>query len=338
MTDSDPPLPHPTPRRYYDIASLESSPPTPRRSNTTGLDPDTSESQANNRSRSILNLTSSTLFGIYSPTSDESVRWHISTPFGNGAETPRLASTEEPISLDAALRKPSPQNVETPKTHASCINTRPPLILRLPLLFICGVAYGLIITHLHDDQQLAPVKVDHIDRNSWRYLMLWGSAGVVLGGLLPWVDKYWEGALGVKSRSKLESPVSGGDDVDEDEPVSGSGGANWNQVVRGVGAFVGIAFAIVSTLSLGSKDVANLTSAQTPLAVYSAGLAHLGIGQPVSMVPRRSLETRVLSFLVCWYNRYCGVAWAEPRYDAPSTISFAPGGRQIKQLIRQYHA
>jgi len=126
------------------------------------------------------------------------------------------------------------------------------------LLFIFGVAYGVIISHLHDKQQVAPVQVDlrGVEHNSWRYLVGWGGVGVLIGGLLPWVDILWEEVLGnnkdVFASNPLSdrpvSPTSGEDGDERPTSRSGSGlGADWNPVVRGIGAFVGIAFAIVST-------------------------------------------------------------------------------------------
>lgn len=131
-----------------------------------------------------------------------------------------------------------------------------PLSERVVLLFIFGVAYGVIISHLHDSQQVSPVQVDlkGIEHNSWGYLIGWGGVGVLIGALLPWVDMLWEEVFGndkdvFASRSLPERPVSpiAGEDGDE-RPASRSGsglGADWNPVVRGIGAFVGIAFAIV---------------------------------------------------------------------------------------------
>lgn len=85
--------------------------------------------------------------------------------------------------------------------------------------------------------------------------MFWGVAGVGLGSLLPWVDILWEDTLGTEDgfgryQTSKEGARLRGRSTDEDEgPPSriGSGmGADWNPVVRSIGAFVGIAFAIVS--------------------------------------------------------------------------------------------
>jgi len=108
--------------------------------------------------------------------------------------------------------------------------------LRGITLFGLGMLYGLLVRHLHDERQFAPFQVEGMikPRNDWRYLVLWGVAGVALGSLLPWVDTFWEsdgqGTL-VKEETKVENV--------------GGFAADWTPVVRSVGAFVGIAFAIV---------------------------------------------------------------------------------------------
>lgn len=234
---ADTPLSQPTPRRYFDLNSTDSSPPNSRRPDLFTLESDPGEEPR--RSGSALNLTSSTLFGIYSHAGDESGR----TPIGTGAQTPRLFPGEDRLSSPDTFSKPI-----SPKVHVSG-QSRPSLFLRFPLLFICGMAYGAIITHLHDDQRLAPVKIDHIDRYSWRYLIIWGTAGVILGGLLPWMDLLWGDTVEESQARQPQTPklcaIEGGEAGER--PNSSYGSANWNQTVRGIGAFVGIAFAIVGT-------------------------------------------------------------------------------------------
>lgn len=238
-------LPQPTPRRYFDLNSTESSPPTSRPLDLSMLEIDPGEEPR--RSGSALNLTSSTLFGIYSRSGDESGR----SPFGTGAQTPRLLPGDDRLSSSTVCSKPVLPKVQTLR-HRVSEQRRPSLFLRFPLLFICGMAYGVIITHLHDNQRLAPVKIHHIDRNSWRYLILWGTAGVILGGVLPWIDILWEEPVeetkAGQPQTPILSPIEGGEE--DMRPSSSSGSANWNQPVRGIGAFVGIAFAIVSTFPL----------------------------------------------------------------------------------------
>ena len=83
--------------------------------------------------------------------------------------------------------------------------------------------------------------------------MAWGGVGVLLGGLLPWIDVLWEEVSWRDAEVFASKPEdSRPADASEDQgprPASRSGsglGADWNPVVRSVGAFIGIAFAIVS--------------------------------------------------------------------------------------------
>lgn len=253
MTKSSP-LIQPIPRRTFEMTPISTGPPTPsrRRSNSSIAEPETGEIPSTNRTRSILNLTSSTLFGIYSPSGDEGAREEPSTP-SYGAQTPaRQSISNERPSPVIGVSGPALQPVKITQPHSSD-GDRLPLILRFMSLFIFGMAYGLLVTHLHDHQQLAPIWVDRIDRHSWRYLISWGGAGVFLGGLLPWVDSFvekaWEGNKNAPaSNIKPATPISG-IQSDEDEGsrsgVDSGLGADWNPIVRGIGAFIGIVFAIV---------------------------------------------------------------------------------------------
>ena len=139
------------------------------------------------------------------------------------------------------------------QTHQTLLEYILPLGFRTSLLFSFGVAYGVIVSHLHDHQQMAPVQLEGVEQSSWVYLMAWGVVGVLLGGLLPWIDVFWEEVSGEdKGVSDLKSQDSRPADTSEDQdssPASRSAsslGADWNPVVRSVGAFIGIAFAIVS--------------------------------------------------------------------------------------------
>jgi len=107
-----------------------------------------------------------------------------------------------------------------------------------------------LVRHLHDDQQLAPFQVEGIIKpsNDWRYLVFWGVAGVALGSLLPWVDTLFSPApkeaveeYGNKGTSSPKKIVGPDEELDSNSVL----GADWTPVVRSVGGFVGIAYAIV---------------------------------------------------------------------------------------------
>lgn len=107
------------------------------------------------------------------------------------------------------------------------------------------MGYGSLVTHLHNDQRLAPFQVEGIIKPSynWSYLVFWGVAGVGLGSLLPWVDTMWEDTTTEQYSEKERHGSVVEDDADSDDSGFAS---DWNPVVRSIGAFVGIAFAIVS--------------------------------------------------------------------------------------------
>ncbi|KAI9670379.1 MAG: hypothetical protein M1817_004422 [Caeruleum heppii] len=264
MANEQPPsILRPIPRRTFEItpASAESSAPAtpPQEPNPTFLEPKSPNSDAPpSRTRSILNLTSSTLVGIYSPTSGYGEKDEPPTPGGIGAQTPNSRrSLESPQLAPTDWQRPSIQRRPSSQPHhLGFSNFFLPLALRTILLFTFGIAYGVIVTHLHDNRQIAPVQVEGIERYDWRYLGFWGVAGVGLGSLLPWVDFLWEnnveqsseGDIAIKRGSRQERR---GSSTESDSSRSDAGrrsdsgmGADWNPVVRSVGAFVGIAFAI----------------------------------------------------------------------------------------------
>ncbi|KAL8908830.1 MAG: hypothetical protein Q9207_000556 [Kuettlingeria erythrocarpa] len=253
----------PTPRRHFDFTPSSSNPPTPAPEPQATLDqePDNSGNGNGNgsglkfsdRTRSILNLTSSTLFGIYAPS--DSPRDGSSTPWASGLDMPGTSPKgfgDDKLPVTGAYDQPQ-MHRRPLQPHTTLRNYCVPLVLRTMLLFFFGVAYGSIVTHLHDNQRIAPVKVEGIHRYTWRYLAFWGAAGVFLGTLLPMIDGFWERTLG--ERAYLEAILAVPEDVgpqgesSEDDQGPSKGiesvlGADWNPAVRSIGAFVGIAFAI----------------------------------------------------------------------------------------------
>ena len=259
MTQDNPNLLHPRPRRPFDITPSSSDSSLPDTSSGQPSDPtrlDTENEKPINHNRSILNLTSSTLFGIYTPVASglDTKGDEPSTPWGS--QTPGRGSLEDNRpSIISAYERPQLRKTQSHPHQSKFWGTVVPLGERIILLFCFGVAYGVIISHLHDTQQVAPVQLEGVQHSSWIYLIGWGGVGVILGGLLPWVDMLWEELLGDEkdvfvSNSKPTGlrrlSTTGGDGDERPASRAGSGsGADWNPVVRSIGAFVGIAFAIV---------------------------------------------------------------------------------------------
>ncbi|MCJ1477915.1 hypothetical protein MMC13_006589 [Lambiella insularis] len=259
------PILRPLPQRSFQITPVSTEPSTPpsaaaenNESSSLNTSSNTGGAFTPSRTRSILNLTSSTLFGIFSPPDNDGGRDEFNTPLGTGAVTPASPRTPKLQALDARKTPVRPLELHRPRDDsphhsAGTMRVLISVTFRTTLLFAFGMAYGIIVTHLHDDQRLAPVKVGGIDRYSWSYLLFWGIAGVALGNMLPWVDIVWKDVLGSSQEvgHDNEKAVNGAplenSSVEAEKSIASaeSGlGADWNPVVRSIGAFIGIAFAI----------------------------------------------------------------------------------------------
>jgi len=147
-------------------------------------------------------------------------------------------------------------------------------------LFVAGVAYGVIVTRLHESRSIAPVELQLeavLDRTSWLYLGFWGVAGVVLGSLLPFIDRALaagneddDQACDIHS-DKKHAMQNASENVDGQEPRITYLGAEWNPLVRSIGAFVGIAFAIVSHSLPLKSPLYQATNALLSLSAVSPG-------------------------------------------------------------------
>lgn len=246
----------PPPRHPFELGTITppSIPSTPREDSQSSFPPAVQSSMDGtstpSRTRSIINLTSSTLFGIYNHTGFATDREEPSTPWGTGAQTPMdsrrssmdLLRSSVPEAYTNGYKGSVPKRKSTaPRKHSHNVARKGlmgyylPLLVRTAALFAVGVSYGLLISHLHDRQGIAPVKVEGINRSTWPYFAFWGTAGVLLGHALPYADAFWA----TEDDGEAESP----DNAEGRRPRARGMGA-WNDVVRSIGAFVGIAFAI----------------------------------------------------------------------------------------------
>ncbi|KAL2195490.1 insulin-induced protein-domain-containing protein [Corynascus similis CBS 632.67] len=232
---------------------------------------------------SFLNLTSPTLRGIYSPSTlasfikgeDDQEQDEDQDQDSYFRDSDRPSGSETPAYL--LTRHSSLHQMTTPLLSSAA--SSPParkrevvlrLVLRAALLFVLGVGYGVLVTRLpqnshlqdHPSHRLAAAYESHYE---WRYLVFWGLAGVTLGSLLPWFDRFWEErARSSASLPLIRSSNSGSvtkrdarkeeqeeEEAEVDTTIASKSSlpspppqTDWALVIRGIGAFVGIAFAI----------------------------------------------------------------------------------------------
>ncbi|RDW57934.1 INSIG family protein [Aspergillus mulundensis] len=243
MSDDEARVLRPRPQRVFRVNDSSGSSTPAEPSNTGTLTPKEPGSAAISRNESIMNLTSPTLYGIYSPTAFEGVRdedsaWGTEAD-PNGPKVPPTLARNRTESA-AVLR------TRSRLSHGLFRGVILPQTIRSALLFAFGVVYGIITIHLHENHWITPVKLEYTHfYGSWEYLGFWGLTGVAIGNVLPWLDSYLDGAV-------AEGKQSGNDSAEL--------ALSWSAVVRSVGAFVGIAFAMVKSLpcQLFPETLANI--------------------------------------------------------------------------------
>ncbi|KAI5860553.1 insulin-induced protein [Durotheca rogersii] len=272
-----PPLLRPIPRRPFDRHYAEPTPPEddippadPSRGpglNLESLNSRLLDSSRNNsfepapvsRAPSALNLTGSTLMGIFTPTTYGKDKFYLgydepSTPWGTGAETPaKWANTDDlPYETQKQRLRPTsnrpPLHPSPPSQPLSASQFAFYVGFRILLLSGLGMLYGIVIAQLQGRHNATPafhvrgVLPAAAGYSGWEYTAFWGVFSVLTGTLLPWFDDIWEKAFGqdgeaAEPASKTMAVGEGGSDK-SDSPI------DWPLAIRGIGAFVGIAFAI----------------------------------------------------------------------------------------------
>lgn len=294
-------------------------------------------SPAISRPASLMNLTSSTLYGIYSPTAGTSSLGRDrdepqESPWGMGAQTPIRRPDIDDATFELMRershlnrRRSSYKGAEIPRVppHVSSIQ----MALRTALLFMLGLGYGALVTRLHEQQGAAATADGLLEPGfNSKYLGAWGVAGVVLGSLLPWFDGVWEARFGAGDE---DVAVTDGDNA-PDKALDTS--LDWALVMRAIGAFVGIVFAIVSRPShtTGICQPMLTSVAQTLLVFDAPSLRHPRPGQPAALVAHRPLQAWLSALRRRWPGRLPPPAGHQPRHDAHALAAHSPkpGRRQ----------
>ncbi|KAI0010271.1 insulin-induced protein-domain-containing protein [Xylariaceae sp. FL0662B] len=253
--EDGPPLLQPIPRRPFDRHIRELTPPDedsiPRNLDSSSalnleainsrlLNPRNNaptDSASISRADSEMNLTGSTLMGIYRPIFG---RDRPSTPGGARTETPAKS-----LNLDDPFHEMQRERTR-PTRRRSTLRPAPPppplsksaiafyLSIRVLLLSGLGILYGILVAQFQNRHK-GILKTSGYD---WWYMTFWVLAGNMLGSLLPSFDDIWEKNFGqddVAIESAEEHAAE--DDTSSKEPA-------FAPTIRIIGCFVGIAFAI----------------------------------------------------------------------------------------------
>lgn len=254
MDQQGPPILRPIPRRPFGLNLTSPTPPSGDSNPSTPapaapsqiptpqlLNPRVSASGNVSRSQSSLNLTSSALFGIFSPLSpnrDDPFRDEADDAWGADEEdTPvrRPDLDDETYELLRERSRALSDRMRAGETAPSHARVAWSLGTRIGLLFLLGMGYGALVTRLRGGRSLPFTEgAEREEELSAGYLVAWGMSGVALGALLPWFDGVWEVAFG-----------GGLANVREEKAEGSKAGTDWSHVVRSIGAFVGIIFALV---------------------------------------------------------------------------------------------
>ncbi|KJZ73247.1 hypothetical protein HIM_07444 [Hirsutella minnesotensis 3608] len=286
MSDDGPPLiVRPIPRRPFHVDFLSATPPCEDEQDSGDVDShhgslasrlrDPLYQQIDtsflSRPQSTAELTSPALMSIYSPTWSNPQQSDLDaeenpTPWGTRAQSPirRSGVDETTYELMRDRAQPpsrrlshNPIDTAAPRSRAASALS---LSSRAALLFLLGIGYGVLVTRLHEEQSYLTDLSESIIKpgTKWDYLAFWGGSGVVLGALLPWVDKLWEDRFGA------EVCESSDDQKERASPFDGPSG-DWVLVMRAIGAFVGIIFAIRKVAWASTLEVSATLALVNPL-------------------------------------------------------------------------
>lgn len=124
------------------------------------------------------------------------------------------------------------------------------LVIRIMTLFACGVAFGELARHLHDNPEVCPHTLDLSlsDNNlATYYSLVWGAQGIVLGLLFPLLDWLFPEDANLKQ---------------------GKSRSDWSSIIRAVSAFLGLGLGVRKLPWDSSEQVAALWGLLNPFLWY----------------------------------------------------------------------
>jgi len=266
MADDGPALLRPVPRRPFQLNVTNATPPDDEEDDDTYENELSPEDKAEflricaaheaaatpiSRNTSSMNLNSSTLYGIYADTDRDPDRLLTDTPWGADAQTPLRRSSADDATYE--IMRFRSRHHRRGRSHDTTIHhsgPRPTAVTALSLaarggvLFALGVGYGVILlTRFRDSSQwpAVPFREGLVQTGyEWGTLILYGVAGVILGTAMPWADGVWGDALGDEKDEDVDVTI-----VSDPNAVESPGHTTDGVLVmRAIGAFVGIVFAI----------------------------------------------------------------------------------------------
>lgn len=157
------------------------------------------------------------------------------------------------------------------------------ILIRFVALFVFGVAYGQLAKNLHDNQQVSS-QILNIDRFPIFFSLIWGFHAVVLGTLLPLIDRaHPEGSIKPATLSTLSSAASSetpsrptsvdsaaaaATAEEEKQQQEQKGGSDWVSIIRASAAFLGLAYGVRKLPWESSSQVAFLWGCINPILWY----------------------------------------------------------------------
>lgn len=148
------------------------------------------------------------------------------------------------------------------------------LVVRGLCLFGLGVGYGVLLSRFQDSSPWLSGNsfAENINLSTdWKNLAFWGVAGVAWGAGMPWLDKLWYDTFG-EDGEEIEMAnetdlLSGGEDLTTD----------WALVMRAIGAFVGIVFAIRKLAWTSTLQISLTLAMVNPLLWWLIDRSKVGI-------------------------------------------------------------